>query len=246
MPGTPRSLLILGGTREAAELAERLSAHDKIRIVTSLAGRTRDPELPASETRIGGFGGPDGLAAYLRDEGFDLIVDATHPFAETISANAAAAAELADVPLLRLQRPAWNPETGDDWQSVASLDEACRAIPQSARVFLALGRQYIDAFAEREDVFFVVRMVDLPQTPLPFASFELVIGKPLDSPDREAALLRFHAITRIVCRNSGGDGSYAKIVAARDLSIPVIMIERPAITADRSFSTVNDLLAAIT
>lgn len=246
MPGTRKSVLILGGTKEAADLAERLVATGNMRVVTSLAGRTRAPEIPAGETRIGGFGGADGLAAYLRKERIDLVVDATHPFAATISGNAAAAVARSDAQLLSLQRPAWMLEPDDIWQSVASLAEACAAIPDNARVFLALGRQYIDAFAARTDVRFIVRMIDRPETPLPFASSELVIGKPSPDPESEAALLVAHKVTHIVCRNSGGSGAFAKIVAARQLSIPVIMIERPAAPAGRSFATADDLMAAIT
>ncbi len=245
MLGTPKSVLILGGTTEAMDLAERLVARGNMRVATSLAGRTHAPETPAGETRIGGFGGAEGLAACMRKEGIDLVVDATHPFAVTISENAAQAVAQSDATLLSLQRPAWRPVAGDNWQSVASLQDACKAIPGNACVFLALGRQHIDAFAERTDVRFLVRMVDRPDTPLPFRSSELVIGKPSPDPQREAQLLKAHNVTLIICRNSGGSGAYAKIAAARRLSIPVIMVERPAEPAGKLFTTVDELMAAI-
>ena len=245
MPATRKTLLVLGGTSEANDLAQRLVERGDWRIISSLAGRTQSPVLPAGETRIGGFGGVEGLARFLRGEAVDLLIDATHPFAAGISANAAAAAAQEETPLLRLQRPAWTPQTGDRWQSVTSLEEARTAIPHGATVFLALGRQHIDIFAKRADVRFVLRMVDRPEDPLPFGSCVLVIGKPSPDPHSEAELLRSHGITLLVCRNAGGGASYAKLAAARQLSIPVIMIERPPASADRSFSSIDDLMAAI-
>lgn len=246
MHGRVRTILILGGTRDAADLASRLAARPGTRVISSLAGRTRAPKAIAGESRIGGFGGADGLAAYLAAEKIDLVIDATHPFAETISANAARASKNAGVALLRLVRPAWKPEPVDDWLPVPSLDAAAAALPSGARVFLALGSQHLAAFAGRGDVHFVIRMVDPPQKPLLLARYDLVIGKPSADPAEEAALFRRHAVTRIVCRNSGGAGAYAKLVAARELKLPVIMIERPAIAlAGRTLATVDDLLAAI-
>ncbi|MDA4844663.1 cobalt-precorrin-6A reductase [Hoeflea poritis] len=246
MPVTPESILILGGTKEAAELAGRLTELGVSRVVTSLAGRTAAPEMPAGETRIGGFGGAQGLADFLRSEAFELLVDATHPFADTISHNAVEAAVISGIPLMTLRRPAWTAVDGDHWFPVASVDEACTAIPPSARVFLALGRQHIDGFAQRTDVHFIARMVDPPERPLPFRSCDLVIGKPSADPGTEAELLRTYGVTHIVCRNSGGQGAYAKLIAARDLGLPVIMIERPDTPDDRSYPTVDALLADIT
>lgn len=245
MPGTPETVLILGGTAEATDLAQRLVDAGDRRVITSMAGRTRSPDLPAGETRIGGFGGVDGLAEFIGKEAIDLIVDATHPFAPVISDNAAAAAARTGTSLLRLTRPAWTPQAGDNWQTVPSLEAANAAIPRAATVFLALGRQYLDTFADRTDVSFILRMVDRPEKPPPFADFELLTGKP--SPDRtqEAELLKSRGVTHIVCRNSGGSGSYAKIAAARQLSIPVIMIARPPASPGRSFASVDDLMAAI-
>ncbi len=220
------TVLILGGTKEAMELAARLvTQHPDWRIVTSLAGRTREPAPLAGETRIGGFGGAEGLAEYLRAEGVTRLIDATHPFARRISENAIKASRLAGVPLETLTRPPWERQPGDDWIEVASLDEARDALPAGARVLLALGSQHIAIFAERGDVHFVVRMVDPPAAPLPLPDHELVLGRP-GTVTQEEALLAGHAISHIVCRNSGGEASYAKIEAARDLGITVVMVGR--------------------
>jgi len=219
------TILILGGTTEAAELARRL-APLPLRVITSLAGRTRDPAKLAGEVRSGGFGGAEGLARYIEAEGVTIIVDATHPFATRISPNAAKAAEITGRPLIRLERPAWQRIGGDDWREVASLEEAVTAIPTGARVLLALGRQHIAGFAARPDVHFVVRMIDPPEAPLDLASCEIVLSRPGNAQE-EATFLQDRRITHIVCRNSGGTASYAKLEAARRLQIPVILIVRP-------------------
>lgn len=224
-PASRQKILILGGTAEARLLAERLVAEGHS-VTTSLAGRTVDPILPPGEVRIGGFGGAEGLAAYLRDGQFDRVIDATHPFARRISENAIKAAALANVPLEQRLRPRWQKLPGDRWKPVATLEAAAEALPPGAMGFLALGRQYLDAFVGRADCRFVIRMVDPPEKPLAFSNYALVIGKPASDPDREADILTAHGITHLVCRNSGGPSGYAKIIAARSLALPVIMIER--------------------
>ncbi len=218
-------ILILGGTKEAAALAATLVAKGH-HVTSSLAGRTREPTPLAGETRVGGFGGATGLAKWLQDHNITRLVDATHPFAQQISKNALEAARITGIPLESHQRAPWAKEPGDIWQTVADSSCAVSAIPQGARVLLALGSQHIAAFAKRNDVHFVVRMVDQPATALPFAQSTLVLGKPSPNWPDEAQLLKHHHITHIVCRNSGGDGAYAKIRAARRLEIPVIMIAR--------------------
>ena len=221
------TVLILGGTREAADLAaELLRNHPDWRVVTSLAGRTREPQPVAGEVRIGGFGGPEGLAAWIRAEGVTRLIDATHPFAKNISLNAAAAAATTGVPLEIHTRAPWAKPDGDNWIEVRSLEDARDAIPAQARVLLALGSQHIVPFADRADVHFIIRMVDAPAAPLPFAHHDLVIGRPEPDIAGETALLQRHGVTHIVCRNSGGAGAYAKIEAARALGLPVIMIGR--------------------
>jgi precorrin-6A/cobalt-precorrin-6A reductase len=195
-------------------------------VTTSLAGRTVDPILPVGAVRIGGFGGAEGLASYLREEGFERMIDATHPFARRISENAIKAAAISGVPLEQRLRPRWQKQPGDRWKAVRSLTAAADALPAGATVFLALGRQYLDAFTGRSDCRFVIRMVDPPETPLAFKDHMLVLGKPASDPEQEADLFTAHGITHLVCRNSGGPAGYAKIIAARRLALPVIIVER--------------------
>ncbi|MBV2186331.1 MAG: cobalt-precorrin-6A reductase [Rhizobium sp.] len=219
-------VLILGGTAEALALAQTLVAAGDVSVITSLAGRTAEPVLPPGEVRVGGFGGADGLAAYIRAHGISRVIDATHPFARRISENAIRATTETGVPLEHLVRPGWERQRDDRWQEVSSLEEAARALPAGATVFLALGRQYLDAFVARGDCRFVIRMVDAPERPLPIADHALILGKPSADPAHEAELFAAHGITHLVCRNSGGASGYGKIAAARQMGIPVIMIGR--------------------
>jgi precorrin-6A/cobalt-precorrin-6A reductase len=224
---TGETTLLLGGTAEAAILAWRIARERPgDRLVVSLAGRTLAPDAAPGETRIGGFGGAVGLAAFLVTERITRLVDATHPFAVGISRNATAAATQARIPRIALLRSPWVAVPGDRWIEVACLKAARDALPAGARPFLALGRQHIAPFRHRRDIAPVLRMVDPPAEPLPFAA-TLVIGRPGVSVEAEAALLREHAVTHLVSRNSGGTRSHAKIAAARRLGIPVIMIARP-------------------
>lgn len=224
---SPEIILILGGTREAADLAKELiAAKPAARIITSLAGRTKEPAPLAGEVRTGGFGGIEGLAHYLRETGVTQLIDATHPFARQISANAVEAARLAGVPLDIHTRKPWAKQPGDSWIEVETLEQARDTISPRARVLLALGSQHIGLFASREDVHFVVRMIDPPEEPLDLPDHALVLGRPGDTAAVETMLLTAHSITHIVCRNSGGKAAYAKIEAARELGLPVIMIGR--------------------
>lgn len=220
-------ILILGGTAEAADLAARLVAKGGAEVTTSLAGRTKEPAPLAGAVRIGGFGGIEGLAQYLARHGITRVIDATHPFARQISANAAKACAAAGVPLETVKRQAWSPVEGDRWTLVSSETEAADTLPAGGRFFLALGRQYLGVFAKRSDCFFIIRMIDRPEQPLPISHYELVLGRPSSDMAEEFALLRHHGVTHLVCRNSGGTAGYAKIVAARELGLPVIMIGRP-------------------
>jgi precorrin-6A/cobalt-precorrin-6A reductase len=216
-------ILILGGTREAADLAAELVAqgHD---VTTSLAGRTREPAPLSGKVRTGGFGGIKGLAAFLKEREFTRLIDATHPFARQISANAVEAARLAAVPLEVRTRTPWLRQPGDDWIEVETLEAARDALPAGARVLLALGSQHIGLFAARADVHFIVRMVDPPEAPLSLPRHEIITGKPGETAQFEAELFTRYAITHLVCRNSGGARSYAKIEAARIIGLPVIIL----------------------
>jgi len=238
----PTRLLILGGTAEAAALARRLDGVPGLAVTSSLAGRTTGGRDLPGDLRVGGFGGVDGLAAYLATAGIDLVVDATHPFASQITHNAAAACTAADVPRLRLQRPAWQPVEGDRWKHVADAGGAAQALRQHGpNVFLATGRTDLAAFAHLGDKHFLVRLVEPPKAPLELAHFTLVTGRgPFRAAD-DRVLLEHHAIDVVVTKNSGGDGAAAKLAAARHLGLPVVMIDRPAEPAGK---TVHDVEAA--
>ncbi len=221
-----KSILVLGGTAEAASLAKKLVANRDLRVITSLAGRTQRPAAIEGEVRSGGFGGVDGLCAYLDAEKIDLLIDATHPFAKQISAHARAAAFRTGIRLECVERPPWMPQKGDNWISVAGPDDAALALPSAARAFLALGRQHLEAFYARDDVHFVVRMVDAPPALLPFKNHELILARAGHDKACERALFQSYKISHLVCRNSGGARGSAKLAAARSLGLPVIMIER--------------------
>ncbi len=194
-------------------------------VTTSLAGRTLEPEPLTGKVRIGGFGGADGLAAYLTENQIDQLIDMTHPFALQVSKNAQAAALKSGVELIIHQRPQWEKMAGDRWTEVAILVDAVSAIPIGATALLALGSQHIAPFAARADVHFIVRMVDPPLAPVALPDHELILAKP-GAMEEEYALLRDHKITCIICRNSGGQRAYTKIAAARLLGIEVIMVKR--------------------
>ena len=219
-------LLVLGGTAEAAELAARLAGDDRLETVTSLAGLTRLPNVGSGRVRRGGFGGPDGLAAFLSDEGYDALIDATHPFAARIAAHAAEAADKAQVPRLKLLRPPYQRTAEDRFVLVPDIDAAAAALPEGARVFLAAGRREVAPFAARKDLWCLVRMIEPPTAGEVLPQGELILGRPPSDPETEMALLKAHEIGWIVSKDSGGRAG-AKIVAARRLGLPVVLVERP-------------------
>jgi len=234
------TVLILGGTAEARDLAARLAATPGLRLVSSLAGRVRDPALPAGEVRVGGFGGPDGLARWLRAQAVTAVVDATHPFAQRISANAAAACAAARTPLLSLVREPWTPGAGDAWHPVDSLPAAAQQLPAlGQRAFLTTGRQELAAFAALGRLWFLIRCVDPPGGPLPAARHVILARGPYDAA-AEHALMREHAIDVLVTKNSGGTLTAGKLTAARQLGIPVIMVRRPQLPDVPRCSTAPD------
>jgi precorrin-6A/cobalt-precorrin-6A reductase len=238
-----RTLLILGGTGEARALAAAVVARADQRVVSSLAGRVSNPLLPAGEVRLGGFGGPDGLAAWMRAEGVTAVVDATHPFAARISASAVAAAQLVGTPLLVLRRPGWQAGPGDDWTRVADVPAAAAALVERAGpVFLTTGRGGLAHFADLPHRF-VIRTVDPPDPPLPADSL-LVRSRGPYRPAGERALLTEHRIRVLVTKDSGGQMTSAKLTAARDLGVPVVMVDRPPLP-DPTVPTVADPQAAL-
>jgi len=226
-----KRLLILGGTGDAAALAARASQIADVEVVYSLAGRTQQPFTPKMGTvRIGGFGGAAGLAAFLDCSQIDLLIDATHPFAAQISANAAIAAAECNVPHLMLVRPAWEMVEGDRWIEVANHSEAATALSgQSQRVFLTIGRQELAEFAGLDAIWFLMRAIDPPAPNTPVPNGKLLLARGPFTLEDERELLLEYQIDTIVSKNSGGAATYAKIVAARDLGIPVVMVQRPQI-----------------
>ncbi|MFJ1968120.1 cobalt-precorrin-6A reductase [Streptomyces sp. NPDC087903] len=220
-------VLVLGGTTEARELAAALAARPGTRVTTSLAGRVARPGALAGEVRVGGFGGAEGLADWLREHRVDALVDATHPFAETITANAARAASATGVPALVLRRPGWRPGREDRWHPVPSLAAAADLLPRlGSRVFLTTGRMGLAAFVHLTDLHFVVRSVELPEPPLPPHTEVLLARGPFTVAD-ESALLREHLVDVLVTKDSGGAATAAKLTAARHLALPVVVVRRP-------------------
>ena len=242
------NLLILGGTTEAYELAECLAGCEDWHVINSLAGRTANPRLPAGETRIGGFGGVEGLARYLDERAIRAVIDVTHPFAARMGWNAAAACRLAGVPLLRLERPAWTSEPGDAWVPVETWDGAAEALRQvgARRVLLAVGRQELAHFVGVDDVQFLIRLVTPPDPVPPFRAAEWLYSRGPFALDDERTLLDTWAIDTLVCKNSGGEATSAKLIAARERGIRVVMLQRPQRPAEvQTAATVGEALAWI-
>lgn len=239
----PPHILILGGTTEARELAAELVARPGVRVTTSLAGRVSRPGALAGDVRIGGFGGAEGLAEWLREHRVDAVVDATHPFAESITANAAQAGAATGLPVVVLRRPGWQTVPGDHWHSVASLDEAAEALPGlGRRVLLTTGRLGLAAFAHLPQLHFVVRSVEPPEPPMPPDVEVLLTRGPFTVAD-EAALLREHRIDVVVTKDSGGAATAAKLTAAREAGVPVVVVRRPPLPD--GVSAVPDVAGAL-
>ncbi len=238
-------LLILGGTTEAAALARRVDAEmgERIAVTTSLAGRLPGrPDLPG-EVRVGGFGGAEGLAAYLAEANFDLLVDATHPFAAVISQAAVEACAARAIPRLMLVRPPWVAEPGDDWREVDSFAEAAVLLPGLARrVFLATGPGGTAAFAPLAEIWFLLRLFAPQATPLPLVRYETIIARPPFTLAGETALLARHRVEALVCKNSGGPTD-AKLAAARAVGLPVLILRRPPLPAGEHAPDLDGALA---
>ncbi|QOZ25023.1 cobalt-precorrin-6A reductase [Bradyrhizobium sp. CCBAU 51753] len=235
--------LILGGTTDANLLAEAI-ARAGIDALYSYGGRTRAPAEQPLPTRSGGFGGPNGLADYLRRERITHVVDATHPFAAEMSRNAVAACAETATPLLALERAPWRKASGDNWIEVEDVASAVAALPESrARVFLAIGRQHIAPFAARPQHAYTLRFVDPPEGALPLPGADVIVSRGPFTLDGELAMMRTRGIEWIVARNSGGAGARAKIDAARALGLPVIMITRPQLPDRPRAESVAEVMA---
>jgi precorrin-6A/cobalt-precorrin-6A reductase len=225
-----KRLLIVGGTGDAVRLAERAIDLPGLKVISTLAGRTREPKAIAGTVRIGGFGGEAGLVEYLQTEKIDLIVDATHPFAAQISWHVAGAATQVGIPRLMLVRPAWARSREDNWIEVESVEAAVTAIPASVeRIFLTIGRQQLAPFAVLADCWCLMRSIDPPAPSILLPPGRLLLDRgPFDLAG-ERELLKQYEIDAIVSKNSGGDATYAKIIAAQELGLPVVMVQRPSV-----------------
>ena len=239
------TLLILGGTGEALRLARAVEAGlgDRLRIVSSLAGSTRNPAKIGGEVRVGGFGGVDGLAGYIRDKDVAFLIDATHPFSAQISEHACLAAAATGTPRLVLARPPWQAEDGDRWHEAADMAAAVALVPGlGARAFLSVGGRSLDFFSGLRESWFLVRLIDAPDDPLPLAGAKLITGRgPFDAAS-ERRLFEQHGIDLVVTRASGGDATKGKIDAARELGLPVVMVRRPAPPPGESVENVEAAL----
>lgn len=215
--------------------------------VYSYAGRTDAPMGQPIHMRMGGFGGVEGLVAYLTDQAITHVIDATHPFAAQMSANAVAACAATGTPLIALERAPWTPGEGDRWTHVPDIPAAVAALsgpPQ--RVFLAIGRQHLEPFAAQAQHHYLLRLVDPPTGPLPMPRAQVIVARGPFDVAGDTALMQTHATQIVVAKNAGGKGAVAKIAAARALGLPVVMIDRPVIPARRVAHSVKDVLAWLT
>lgn len=236
------NLLILGGTSEATALCKAVDAAGLAGTI-SYAGRVAQPGRQPLPQRSGGFGGSRGLAAYLREHHISHVIDATHPFAAQMSANAVAACADTGVPLVAFTRPPWAAEPGDHWRHVPDLAGAAAALNETARrVMLAVGRMHLEVFVPNPQHFYLLRLVDPPAVPPPFPDHHVVISRGPFTEEGDRALMRDHEIDLVVSKNSGGMGAYAKIAAARSLTLPVLMIDRPQQPRRRELYSVNAVM----
>lgn len=239
----PIRVLILGGTTQASELARALAGRPDISPLLSLAGRTRNPAPAPIPCRIGGFGGAEGLAHFLREEKFDALIDATHPFAAQISANARAASAASGVPLLVFSRPAWAPGDSDQWREVANMGDAVAALGEAPRrVFLTQGRLQLAAFAAAPQHYYLVRAIDEPDELRLLPQHKFISARGPFTLEGERELMRAEGIEILVSKNSGGGATAAKLVAARELNIPVILVARPVAEGAAEAARLDDVL----
>ena len=214
------------------DLARLLEPRAEFDVVTSLAGRTRRPAAVPGRVRTGGFGGVEGLTAWLAAEHVDVVVDATHPYAATMSNHAKLACGALGIPRVQLWRPAWSPVDGDEWIGVASLEAAADAVADARLsadgcVFLSTGARDVHVFSRLREVRFLVRLVDAPRTPLPLSKFKLIVDRGPFAIENERVLFLEHGVELLVSKNSGGAATHSKLTAARDLRVPVVMVDRP-------------------
>ena len=235
-------VLLLGGTTEASHIALAL-AEAGVEGTFSYAGRTTMPVTQPIPTRVGGFGGIDGLVRYLKRERITHVIDATHPFAAQISRNAVEACSRTAAPLIAYKRANWFPLADDNWHHVSDIDAAVAALPNApARIFLAIGKQSLSSFAAQPHHFYLLRLVDAPAAPLPFPKTEVVLARGPFTTEGDLALLSSRRITHVVAKNAGGTGATAKLEAARMLGLKVIMINRPRMPERETATSVEEIM----
>lgn len=241
----PESLLILGGTGDARQLADKLvdTFGDNLRVITSLAGRTTSPRQPKGDIREGGFGGAEGLATYLQETQIDAIIDATHPYAAQISKHGIEASQSVGIPHVLLDRPAWVSEPDDKWTHVPDMTGAADALETANTAMITTGIQNLDAFKHVHGPKMLVRLLEHPKTDLPIKDAKIVIGRPPYGLNDEVTLFKLLGVDTLVTKNAGGDATRAKIDAARALGLRVIMIDRPPMPHTKTVSSVDDAIA---
>lgn len=243
---SPLRILILGGTTEARTLIGRLADEPSVAPILSLAGRTKNPLLPEGAYRIGGFGGIAGLIDYLRAEAIDLVIDATHPFAEQMSAHVEAACRETAIPLALFTRPPWTTRESDLWSEVETAEAAARALgPMPRRVFLTVGRLQLPAFEAAPIHHYLIRTIDAPEPAPKLPDYRLLLARGPFSFADEIRLMQTENIDLLVTKNSGGEATYAKIEAARSLAIPVILMRPPPRAKMPVFHDLDVILAFI-
>lgn len=239
-----RTILVLGGTGEARAVAAALAAAPDVRVISTLAGRIANPRLPLGEVRVGGFGGPGGLAAYIEAERVDAVVDATHPFAERMSWSAFDACAATGTRLVRLERSPFHRDPRVDWREVGSLPEAAALLPEAGRrVFLTTGRQGLAAFGGVADAFFLIRCVEAPDPAALPPDRTVLLDRGPFTLEGELELIDRHALDILITKDSGGEMTQAKLAAARERGLPVIVVARPPRPAGQTVQTVAEALA---
>lgn len=235
------TLLLLGGTGDAKRIATKL-VEEGVNLVVSLAGATRSPDAMPAPTRIGGFGGAAGFEAYLDEAGITAVLDATHPYAHRITDRTAAICKARAMPHAIFHRPPWTAKDGDRWVEIDAEEDAAAHIAEGQTVFLGTGRQTLERFANLEGRRVICRQIDPPSKPFPFEGGEYLIGRPPFSTQHERKLFRSLGVDWIVVKNAGGQQSITKLLAARELGIPVLMIKRPAVPDAIVFATVEEAI----
>ena len=236
--------MILGGTGDAANLARRINNQfSKTRVITSLAGRTQKPRRIAGQVIFGGFGGATGLQSFIETEKIQLVFDATHPFSQKISQNASIACEKAKVLRIILDRPQWELPRNGNWVAVENISAAAKSISSSVkRIFVTTGGNELNVFDQFKNTWFLIRLIEKPKSPIKIQNYKLVLSRPPFKFSNEKALLQNHDIDCLISKNSGGNGTKAKIKAALQLSIPIILIRRPPNLPGLKYNTVGQCI----